>query len=136
MGIKINVLKAFRFTAPANREKGVPLPVEKVFTVGEHEITKEMAEHPWMAAGADGCIESAEQARARKKIADAKALEQKAIAENATAQAQYAEDRMKRQQPERAATAKEREEDLNTPVGVLRARQVSNPKKGGRAASA
>ena len=104
MGIvKINVLKAFRFTTPADRKAGVPLPVEKVFAVGEHEIDEAMLAHPWMAAGADGCIESPAQAKERKRLADEKALEAKIINENALAQAQMAEERQKRQQPQRAA---------------------------------
>jgi len=133
MGVKINVLRAFRFTLPANREKGIPLPVEKLFTVGVHVIDKDMAAHPWMAAGADGCIESEAQARIRKAAAEKKAAEAKLIEQNATAQAQFAEDRMKRQQPARVAAYKETDADLNTPVGVLRARQEGSAKKGASA---
>jgi hypothetical protein len=125
MMVKINVLKAFRFTLPADRAKGQALPVEKVFAVGEQEIDKDIAAHPWMAAPgyADGCIESEEQAQARKTIADKKAKEAAQVIERANASAQAAQTRMERVQPQREAASIETHDDLNTPVGVLRARQ-------------
>jgi hypothetical protein len=141
MSVKINVLRAFRFTVPANREKGQPLPVEKIFTVGEHEISADIAAHPWMAAPnlADGCIESETAAKARKKIADAKRRQANIDALNAKAQAQANFDRQQRStQPAREAASKATEEELNTPIAVLRARQLASAKgrKGSRSASA
>jgi hypothetical protein len=140
MGIKINVLRAFRFTVPANREKGQPLPMEKIFPVGEHEISKEIAAHPWMAPPnlADGCIESEAAAKARKKIADAKRKQANIDAINAKAQAQANFERMERTLPPRVAASKATEEELNTPIAILRARQVGSAKgkKSGRSVSA
>jgi hypothetical protein len=121
---KINVLKPFRFTVPADRDKGRPMPVEKIFTVGEHQIDKEMAAHPWMAAPnyADGHIESPQQAAARIAEQRAKAAQAKAVEVHAREQADAAVARVKRTQPERKIASEYRAEDLDTPVGVLRAR--------------
>lgn len=69
---KIRVLKPFVFSrAPAEGQK---LPVEQRFEVGVHDIDDEMAAHPWIARHhADGCIETAEQARANAEAAAAAA---------------------------------------------------------------
>jgi len=123
--VKINVLKPFRFTTPADREQGVPLPVERVFTVGEHEIDAKIAKHPWMAAPnlADGAIESAQACGARLAAAEKRAKAAQVEADNARAQADFAMQRQVRAQPRKKEAIDLTAEELNTPIGVLRARQ-------------
>jgi hypothetical protein len=122
---KINVLKPFRFTTPANRAKGIPLPVERLFAVGEHTIDATLAKHPWIAAPsyADGCIEKPEAKQ--RRVATIEAKEKSQAAEIAHAQA-FATAAVARQQSNEGRTKKLSEytdEELNTPMGVLRARQ-------------
>lgn len=69
---KIKVIKQFVFNAPKDarplntydllsaRETGAGVTA-RVFEVGVHEIDDETANHPWIAAGADGHIESVKQ---------------------------------------------------------------------------
>jgi hypothetical protein len=59
--MRINVLKPFIFVMPTHGRGSK----EVRFTVGQHEIGPEIANHPWISAGADGAIESKEQARER-----------------------------------------------------------------------
>jgi hypothetical protein len=121
----INVLKAFRFTTPADREHGVPMPIERVFTVGEHEIDAATARHPWIAAPnyADGCIETPKGAAQRRIARQEKEQLDASTVLHATEAAEQAIARMRRNQPKRADQVQATEEELNTPVGILRARQ-------------
>lgn len=120
MAKKINVLKPFRFSAPARDGK---LPVERHFPIGSHEIDDETANHAWIKAGADGHIESDEAALERALAAKAKADQAHAEAVNATAQAEEAFERLVRSQPEVAKKYELSERALNTPVGELRSKQ-------------
>lgn len=128
----INVLKPFRFT---HNVAGGRLPVEKVFSVGQHEVSDEIADHPWMGAPsyADGHIETPEAAVKRTQAAKAKAEKAAAEAAQATALAEAAMDRLERSQPETAQKQKLSEEALNTPVGQLRAKQDGDNEEAAKA---
>ncbi len=129
--MKINVLKPFVFSAPL--EKDQRLPTERLFTVGEHEITEEMANHPWIKnTHAEGKIESPEQRVKRVKEQKVKADADAAQAAIATAEAEAAVRRATTAQPVLTASAEELEEELNTPVHVLRERGPGGKKSGGR----
>jgi hypothetical protein len=126
----IRVLKPFMFSHPAT--KGQKLTTETRFSVGEHEIEDEIANHPWIRSGADGRIESPAQAAARAAEEEQKAKEAKAEADNANAQALAAAERLKRAEPRTAGTAEELEAELNTPVSVLRAQRGQGVPAGGK----
>jgi hypothetical protein len=117
---KIHVLKAFRFSH--HPEGSGRLPVEIPFAVGEHEVEDAIATHPWMAAYADGCIETPQAAVVRTTAVKARADEAQANALNAMAQAESAVARLTRAQPEAVKDYALSNEDLNTPLGELRAR--------------
>ena len=83
-GPTINVVKPFTFTHAGSPVVRDPVSgkitahaqpgYEKSFAVGDNqEATPEMAEHPWVLAGADGAIESDEQRDARLKAEKAAA---------------------------------------------------------------
>lgn len=116
----IRVLKPFVFSTPV--PKGVNGPaVEKVFVKGDHEISDEMWEHPWIKDTlAEGKIESPKQtlARAQKELDSAK--ESKRVADEATAQANAAFARLQAAAPGAVASKEEIEKELNTPVNQLR----------------
>lgn len=121
MSQTIRVLKPLMFSHPARN--GQKLTTETRFSVGEHVVDDDIAEHPWIASGADGRIETPAQALARLAEAEQKAKEQKAEDDNVTAQAQAAAERLKRAEPRATGTAAELEVELNTPVSVLRAQR-------------
>lgn len=89
---KINVLKPFKFTSPAH---GQALPKEHHFSKGEHEVSDEVANHPWIARDfADGHIETP-QAAAARTTAEAEAADvAHRAAMAAQARAQGAMDRL------------------------------------------
>lgn len=118
----IRVLKPFVFSTPVPQGVNGPA-VEKVFTKGDHEISDEMWEHPWIKDTlAEGKIESPKQtlARAQKELETAQ--QSKKFADDATAQANAAFARLQANQPGAVASKEEIEKELNTPVAQLRRR--------------
>lgn len=116
----IRVLKPFVFSTPVPNGVNGPA-VEKVFVKGDHEISNEMWEHPWIRDTlAEGKIESPKQtlARAAKELETAQ--ESKKVADTATAQANAAFARLQAAIPENRASKEEIERELNTPVSQLR----------------
>jgi hypothetical protein len=116
----IRVLKSFVFSTPVPNGINGPA-VEKVFSKGDHEITEEMWNHPWIKGTlAEGKIESPKQtlARAQKELDSAK--ESKKVADEATAQANAAFARLQAAVPGNVASKEEIERELNTPVNQLR----------------
>lgn len=123
----IRVLKAFVFSHPATGRQRTT--TETRFTPGEHVVSDEVANHHWIASGADGRIESAAQTVARAKAEAAKAELAKEDAERANAHAQAAVARLKAAEPVSADAAAEIERNLNTPVNILR-NQVAGAEPG------
>jgi hypothetical protein len=146
----IRVLKPFVFsTRPVGGTDRAP-PVERKFTVGDHEIDDGTAAHPWIAAGADGKIESAEAALARITAEKVKADELTAANETARIAAERALEQLEKRartadkiasaiadieaNPEApvaasAAAKDELQKNLDTPVSELRAKQAAGTKK-------
>lgn len=118
----IRVLKPFMFTFPAKATE--KLTTERLFTIGDHEIDDEIANHPWIKAGADGKIESVAQARARHAKALAAVLSAEEEARVAADSANAAMARIQSSQPENKASAEEIERELNTPVHEIKKRQA------------
>lgn len=119
---KIKVLRPFVFSTPAKQGSNGPGD-EKMFTVGEHEVSDDFLAHPWIRdTYAEGKIEAPHQTRARveKELADA----QQAVAESqaATAAAEASFARLKAAEPGVTASAEEIQEELNTPVNILKVR--------------
>lgn len=116
----IRVLKPFVFSTPV--PEGVNGPaVEKVFTKGDHEISDEMWNHPWINKTlAEGKIESPAQTLARAKKELETSQESQKTADAATAQANAAFARLKAALPGTTASAEEIQKELNTPVSQLR----------------
>jgi hypothetical protein len=109
LGKTIYVTKPFTFSTPGTAAVTDPATgkitahatpgYSKEFTVGEHETTPEMLEHPWLLAGADGAIETEEQ---KKDRTDQEAIN-KATAD---AQGKIATQRAEQAQTKADATAK------------------------------
>jgi hypothetical protein len=116
----IRVLKPFVFSTPVPQGVNGPA-IEKVYLKGDHEISEEMWNHPWIKGTlAEGRIESPKQtlARAQKELESAK--ESKKVADEATAQANAAFARLQAAVPGNLASKEEIEKELNTPVSQLR----------------
>ena len=78
----IRVHKPFRFSHPNGRETA--------FVPGEHEVGDDVAAHPYIVAGADGRVETAEQAARHKAAAAEVAAANAKIAEAARKEAEDA----------------------------------------------
>jgi hypothetical protein len=116
----IRVLKPFVFSTPVPQGVNGPA-VEKVYLKGDHEISDEMWEHPWIKGTlAEGKIESPKQTLARAKKELESAEESKKVADQATAQANAAFARLQSNAPGVVASKEEIEKELNTPVNQLR----------------
>lgn len=117
---KIRVLKPFVFSLPAPPGTNGPA-VEQVFKAGDHDISDEMWDHPWIKGTlAEGRIESPKQTLARAKKELDIALESKRVADEATVQANAAFARLQASRPQATASAAEIQKELNTPVTQLR----------------
>jgi hypothetical protein len=115
----IRVLKPFVYSPPA--VAGARTTAEKFFAPGDHEISQEMADHPWIkSTHAEGRIESPEQTQARVKRQMEDAKEANRLAQEATQKAEATFSRLKASEPEVKATEAEIQAELNTPVNVLR----------------
>jgi hypothetical protein len=116
----IRVLKPFVFSTPV--PDGINGPaVEQVFSKGDHEISDEMWNHPWIRKTlAEGRIESPKQTLARAAKELEAATESKKVADEATAQANAAFARLQAAIPANNASKEEIEKELNTPVSQLR----------------
>jgi hypothetical protein len=118
---ELRVLKPFVFTHPADEHTRIT--AETRFTPGIHRVVPEIANHPWIKAGADGRIESAAKRTERER----QEAERKAAvdADNAieTAKAEAAVGRIAAAEAtSRSASKEEIEKELNTPVSELRKR--------------
>lgn len=117
--VKIRVLKPFMFTHSAIESER--LTTETRFVPGIYDVSEDIANHPWIKAGADGKIESETQRQVRE-------VEEKArrelVAEDdarATANAEAAIARIAAAEATvSTATKEEIEAELNTPVNALR----------------
>jgi hypothetical protein len=65
---KIKVLKPFTFSSAPTDAASLG-GTERRFTVGDHEIPDEIANHPWIKAGADGHIEGSPKSADRGRAA-------------------------------------------------------------------
>lgn len=118
----IHVLKPFTFTHPATGRQRTT--TETRFMPGEHAVSDDIANHPWIASGADGKIETAAQTLARLKAAAAKATLAKEDADRANAHAEAAVKRMQAvDAPGPKGSPEDLEKELNTPVNVSRVQQ-------------
>jgi hypothetical protein len=116
----IRVLKPFVFSTPVKEGTNGPA-VEKVFNKGDHDISDEMWEHPWIRDTlAEGRIESPKQTLARAQKELELAQQTKKTADEATNQANAAFARLQASVPTNNATKEEIEKELNTPVNQLR----------------
>jgi hypothetical protein len=126
----IRVLKSFVFTPPPERRSRVP--TEMKFRTGPNrepvDVTipdnHPLLTHPWyLDDHCDGCVESPEQAKAR--VDRERAALAASVAQNTAslAQAQAAVDRMQNAGKSILGSKEEQEEELNTPIPELRARQ-------------
>jgi hypothetical protein len=116
---KLRVLKPFVFTHPA--EEHTRITSETRFFPGVHEVPDEVANHPWIRAGADGKIESAKQREARE--AEEQTRREAAMVDDAevTARAQAAVGRIAAAEATTGKASKEEiEKELNTPVADLK----------------
>lgn len=118
----IRVLKPIMFSFPAS--PGQKVPTERRYLPGDHEVPEIVAEHEWIKSGADGRVETAEQARDRAKRELLRAEEMRVEAENATAAANAAVARLRAAEPGETATAEEILKELETPVNVLNERRL------------
>lgn len=113
----INVLKPFVLSlAP---KMGSQVPAEIKFRVGEHQVTDEIANHPYILAGADGHIESAKQAVARATEAQRKADMAKAQADAANLNAKRALERLEATHRTSATNSAQAAAVLDTPLNEL-----------------
>lgn len=116
---ELRVLAPFVFTHPA--EEHVRVTSETRFLPGIYQVTAEVAEHPWIKAGADGKIESAAQAKVRRAEETARQAAQAEENSKATAEAEAAVRRLaKADATTGKASAEEIEKELNTPINKLR----------------
>jgi hypothetical protein len=105
----IHVLKSFRFT-----EKTPTAYKEHLFTVGDHEISDEMAAHPFIARDfADGHIERPEATLERLKAAEEKAAREALIAKQAKDRADASMARLQNN-----ATVQAQSKELSTPLSA------------------
>lgn len=111
---KIRVLKPFTFSHPPHGRQRVTDEVK--FLPGDHEVSDDIANHPWIKSGADGRIESAQQAAVRTEREAVVAAQNKLDADTANAHALAAVARLNAAQPGAKATAEEIETELNTPI--------------------
>lgn len=118
----IYVKKPFVFSQMVKDER---IATETWFkTEGYHEISDEMAAHPFFSRDfAGGKIERPEDTKARLLKAAQIKQESDAEAKIEISKAAAAFARLIASQPETKATAEEIEKDLNTPVGQLQAKR-------------
>jgi hypothetical protein len=119
-----NVLKSFRFSRPhAAGAVRNGVPPELVFHPGVQEIDDDVLAHPCVAAGADGCIESEEEAEIRAtNLAEAAKLSQQ-LANEANVRARAAFNNLVAAHNRTSPNAPLDERSLDLPLSVLQARQ-------------
>jgi hypothetical protein len=118
----IRVLKPFMFSFPARA--GEKLTSETKFLPGEHDVPQAVIDHPWIKAGADGKIETLQQAAARTKAEADKAALAKEDADRSNAMAQAAVARLKAAEPGATGTAEEIAKELDTPVNEIQGKRA------------
>jgi hypothetical protein len=119
---KLIVLKPFMFTHPS--QDHIRIAHETKFVPGiYHDVPSEIADHPWIKAGADGKVETAAQTGARLKAEAKIKKDQDAANAIATAEAEAAVGRIaKAEAASSQRSAAEIEAELNTPVNELKKR--------------